>query len=64
VSSEENMALVRRFWEARVRGDIDAVDEMLIPDLVSHTKLLPAKSLALRANNGRPPNGTRNARGA
>jgi hypothetical protein len=32
------------------------VDEMLAPDFVSHTKLLPAKSLALRANNGRPPN--------
>jgi ketosteroid isomerase-like protein len=37
---EENMALVRRFEEAVVRGDLDAVDEMLAPDFVNHNKLL------------------------
>jgi serine phosphatase RsbU (regulator of sigma subunit)/predicted ester cyclase len=37
VSVEENMALGRRFLEARVKGDVDAVDEMLAPDYVSHT---------------------------
>jgi serine phosphatase RsbU (regulator of sigma subunit)/predicted ester cyclase len=34
------MALVRRFEEAVVRGDLDAVDEMLAPDFVNHNKLL------------------------
>ena len=41
MSAEENMALARRFMEARVKGDVDALDEMLSPDFVSHTKLLP-----------------------
>jgi steroid delta-isomerase-like uncharacterized protein len=40
-SAEQNMALVRRFWEARVKGDWDAVDEMLAPDFVNHNKMLP-----------------------
>jgi serine phosphatase RsbU (regulator of sigma subunit)/predicted ester cyclase len=40
-SAEENMALSRRFLEARIKGDLDAVDEMMTPDFVSHTKLLP-----------------------
>jgi serine phosphatase RsbU (regulator of sigma subunit)/predicted ester cyclase len=43
VSVEENMALARRFIEARVEGDLDAVDEMMAPDFVSHTKLLPGQ---------------------
>jgi ketosteroid isomerase-like protein len=38
---EENKALVRRFFEARVETDLDALDKMLAPDFVSHTKLLP-----------------------
>jgi serine phosphatase RsbU (regulator of sigma subunit)/predicted ester cyclase len=41
MSAEQNMALARRFMEARVKGDVDALDEMLPPDFVSHTKLLP-----------------------
>ena len=41
MSVEENMALVRRFMEARVKGDLDAVDELLPPDFVNHTELLP-----------------------
>ena len=41
MSTEENMALARRFMEARVKGDVDALDEMLASDFVSHTKLLP-----------------------
>ncbi len=40
MSAEENMALARRFFEARVKGDLDALDEMLAPDYVSHTPLL------------------------
>src|SRR5215211_6009988 len=39
-SAEENRALARRFIEARVEGDLDALDEMLAPDFVSHTKLV------------------------
>jgi predicted ester cyclase len=33
--------LVRRFFEARVKTDLDALDKILAPDFVSHTKLLP-----------------------
>jgi serine phosphatase RsbU (regulator of sigma subunit)/ketosteroid isomerase-like protein len=41
ISAEENMALARRLMEARVRGDVDALDEMLTPDFVTHTRLIP-----------------------
>ena len=41
MSAEENMALARRFIEARLKGDLDALDEMMAPDYISHTKLLP-----------------------
>jgi predicted ester cyclase len=37
VSVEENMALARRFFEARVKTDLDTLDKMLAPDFVSHT---------------------------
>ena len=39
-SAEENMALARQLMEARVEGDLDALDEMLAPDFVTHTKLV------------------------
>src|SRR5918995_284193 len=39
-SAEENMALARRFMEARVKGNLEAVDEMMAPDYVNHTSLL------------------------
>ena len=42
-SVEENMALARRLMEARVEGDLDALDDMLTPDYVSHTKLVPGQ---------------------
>jgi len=35
------MALVRRFFEARGKADLDAIEEMLAPDFVVHTKLFP-----------------------
>ena len=41
MSAQENMTLARRFMEARVKGDLDALDEMMTPDYVSHAKLLP-----------------------
>jgi len=45
VSSEQenNKALARRFLEARVEGDLDAIDQMMAPDFVNHTKLLPGE---------------------
>jgi len=42
-SAEENMALARHLMEARVEGDLDALDEMLAPDFVTHTKLVPGQ---------------------
>jgi serine phosphatase RsbU (regulator of sigma subunit)/predicted ester cyclase len=43
-SAEENMALARRFMEARVvKRDLDAVDEMMAPDFVNRNKLLPGQ---------------------
>jgi serine phosphatase RsbU (regulator of sigma subunit)/predicted ester cyclase len=41
MSAEQNMALARRFMEARVKGDVDALEEILPPDFIRHTKLLP-----------------------
>jgi serine phosphatase RsbU (regulator of sigma subunit)/ketosteroid isomerase-like protein len=44
MSAEENMALARRFMEARVvKRDLDAVDELLAPDFVNRNKLLPGQ---------------------
>jgi serine phosphatase RsbU (regulator of sigma subunit)/ketosteroid isomerase-like protein len=41
--AEENMALARRFMEARVKGDLEVVDEMMAPEFVSRTSLLSVK---------------------
>ena len=41
MSAEHNMALARRILEAQVKGDLDTMDEMMAPDFVGHTKLLP-----------------------
>src|SRR5215211_5200667 len=49
ISAEENMTLARRFMEARVKGDVDALEAMLPPDFISHTKLLPEKQPAPKA---------------
>ena len=44
MSAEENMALARRFMEARVvKRDLDAVNEMLAPDFVNQNKLVPGQ---------------------
>jgi predicted ester cyclase len=42
-ADEKNKALVRRFFEARVKTDLDALDKMLAPDFVSHTNRLPGQ---------------------
>jgi predicted ester cyclase len=41
--AEENMALARRFMEARIQGGLDTVDEMMTPDFVNHNRLLPGQ---------------------
>jgi predicted ester cyclase len=38
-TAEENEALVRRYFEADARGDLDALKEMLAPDFVDHSPL-------------------------
>jgi predicted ester cyclase len=52
-SAEENMALARRFMEALIKGDLEAVDEMMAPDFVSRTPMLsvqePDREDAIRA---------------
>jgi len=53
--AEEDKALVRRFFEARVKTDLDALDKMLAPDFVSHTKLLPGQPPTVKATSGRSP---------
>ncbi len=40
MSVEENMGLARRFMEARVKGNLQAVDELMAPNYVNHTSLL------------------------
>src|SRR5215210_7375631 len=40
MSVEENKALVSRFFEARVKTDLDALDKMLAPDFLNHTRVL------------------------
>jgi serine phosphatase RsbU (regulator of sigma subunit)/predicted ester cyclase len=39
-AQEKNKALVRRFLEAQVAGDVDALGEMLAPNFVNHTRVL------------------------
>jgi ketosteroid isomerase-like protein len=41
-AQENNKALVRRFWEAQGKGDLDAVKELMAPDFVDHS-LLPGQ---------------------
>ncbi len=48
MSAEQNKALVRRFFEVhedvtRGKANLDALDEMLAPDFVDHSKLLPGQ---------------------
>jgi predicted ester cyclase len=43
VSVKENKALVRRFFEAQAKGDLDALREMMAPDFVDHS-LLPGQA--------------------
>jgi ketosteroid isomerase-like protein len=53
-AEEDNMALVRRFLEARAKGDLDVMDEIMAPDFVDHT-LAPANSPTARATSAKLP---------
>jgi predicted ester cyclase len=41
-AQEKNKALVRRFFEAQGKGDLDALEELMAPDFVDHS-LLPGQ---------------------
>jgi serine phosphatase RsbU (regulator of sigma subunit)/ketosteroid isomerase-like protein len=43
--AEQNKTLVRRLFEARGKLDMDAMDKMLAPHFLSHTKLFPGQQL-------------------
>src|ERR671912_2960634 len=43
--AEHNKALVRRLFEARGKLDLDAMEEMLAPHFLSHTRVLPGEQL-------------------
>ncbi len=36
MSTEENKAVVRRFFEAATTGNVDALDDLMIPEIVTH----------------------------
>ena len=38
-SAEENKAIVRRFFQAHAKGDLDTLRELLAPDFVDHRPL-------------------------
>ena len=42
-AEEKNKALVRRFFEARVKTGLDTLAKVLAPDFVSHTNRLPGQ---------------------
>jgi hypothetical protein len=50
MSAEQIMALARRFMEARVKGDVDALEAMLPPETSLATpNCFPKKSKAAKA---------------
>ncbi len=58
MSVEENMALTRRFLEALLTGNLEAMDEVMAADFVSHD--LPFSSQAPKyASKTRWPEATR-----
>ena len=36
MSTQQNMALVRRFFQARAEADLDTMDQMMAPGFISH----------------------------
>src|SRR5919112_5391081 len=43
--AEQNKTLVRRLFEARGKLDMDAMEKMLAPHFLSHTKMFPGQQL-------------------
>ena len=43
MSVEENKALVRRFLEARAKADLNAIEELMAPDFISHSSVIPGQ---------------------
>ncbi len=41
MATEDNKAVVRRFFEAGNRGDLDLLDELMTPDCVRHSQATP-----------------------
>jgi hypothetical protein len=56
MSAEQNMALARRSIEARLKGDLDALYEMMAPITSATLNCFPTNSPAAKAQNGRLPN--------
>jgi ketosteroid isomerase-like protein len=54
--AEENMALARRFMEARIKGDLEAVDEMMAPTTSTTPHCFPSKSPTAKTQFGLSPN--------
>ena len=50
-TEENNKALVRRFYEAQTKGDLDTLRELLAPGMLDHN-LRPDKSQGARAPAG------------
>jgi hypothetical protein len=48
-SAEENMALARRFMEARAKGNLEAVDEMMAPTTSTTPLCFPSKNPTAKA---------------
>ena len=42
-AEEKNKDLVRRFFEARAKADLNAIEEMMAPDFISHSSILPGQ---------------------
>jgi steroid delta-isomerase-like uncharacterized protein len=52
MTREEMETLARRYFEIVSRGDIDALEQMLSPDFVQHTRGLPPGPAAAKATLG------------
>ena len=52
MSTQENMALVRRFSQARAEADLDAMEEMMAPGFISHPLF---QNPTARATSGKSP---------
>jgi steroid delta-isomerase-like uncharacterized protein len=40
-AEESNKAIMRRFWDAWEQGNVDLLDELLVPEYINHTLAAP-----------------------